>query len=162
LICSSTADALVRSRREYPEHPLVGVGGFIHKDGRVLLIRRKFEPNRGRWAPPGGLLEVGEDPQEAAKREVREELGLEVEVEGLLQVANEVIKDDGGRIKFHFVLIDYLMRPLGEKITLNEESDEFTWFEPSAVEGLNATANTKLITKKFVEVMEDRRRTKVA
>jgi ADP-ribose pyrophosphatase YjhB (NUDIX family) len=148
----------VRSRREYPEHPLVGVGGFIHREGRVLLIRRKFEPNKGRWAPPGGLLEVGEDPQEAAQREVREELGLEVEVEGLLQVANEVIRDDEGRIKFHFVLIDYLMKPLGEKITLNEESDEFDWFEPSAVEGLNATANTKLITKKFGEIMEERRR----
>ena len=111
--------------------------------------------------PARGLLEVGEDPQEAAQREVREELGLEVEVEGLLQVANEVIKDDGGRIKFHFVLIDYLMRPLGEKITLNDESDEFAWFEPSAVEGLNATANTRLITKKFGEVMNERRQTKV-
>ena len=75
-------DPQVRSRREYPEHPLVGVGGFIHKEGKVLLIRRKFEPNKGRWAPPGGLLEVGEDPEEAARREVREELGLEVEVEG--------------------------------------------------------------------------------
>ena len=148
----------MRSRREYPEHPLVGVGGFVHKDGKVLLIRRKFEPNKGRWAPPGGLLELGEDPEEAARREVREELGLEVEVEGLLQVANEVIKDEEGRIKFHFVLIDYLMRPLGEKITLNEESDGFDWFEPSAVEGLNATVNTKLITRRYVEVMKERRK----
>ena len=148
----------VRSRREYPEHPLVGVGGLIHKDGKVLLIRRKFEPNKGRWTPPGGLLEVGEDPQEAAQREVREELGLEVEVEGLLHVANEVIKDDEGRVKFHFVLVDYLMRPLGEKVTLNEESDEFAWFEPSAIEGLNSTANTKLIARKYVEAMARRER----
>jgi 8-oxo-dGTP diphosphatase len=148
----------VRSRREYPEHPLVGVGGFVHKDGKVLLIRRKFEPNRGRWAPPGGLLELGEDPEEAARREVREELGLEVEMEGLLQVANEVIRDEEGRIKFHFVLIDYLMRPLGEKITLNEESDGFDWFEPSAVEGLNTTANTKVITRRYVEAMRERRK----
>jgi len=148
----------VRSRREYPEHPLVGVGGFIHREGKVLLIRRKFDPNKGRWAPPGGLLEVGEDPEQAARREVREELGLEVEMEGLLQVANEVIKDEEGRIKYHFVLVDYLMRPLGEKITLNEESDEYAWFEPSAVEGLETTANTKLITRKFAEVMKERRR----
>ena len=156
LIRSSTVIGRVRSRREYPEHPLVGVGGFIHREGKVLLIRRKFEPNKGRWAPPGGLLEVGEDPQEAAKREVWEELGLEVEVEGLLQVANEVIKDEEGRVKFHFVLIDYLMKPLGERITLNEESDAFDWFEPSAVEGLNATANTKLIARKYREDVEGR------
>ena len=144
----------MRGSREYPEHPLVGVGGFIHRDGRVLLIRRRFEPNRGRWAPPGGLLEVGEDPQEAARREVREELGLEVEVEGLLQVANEVIRDEQGRVRFHYVLIDYLMRPIGEEITLNEESDEFAWFEPSAVEGLDATANTKLIARRYAERMK--------
>jgi len=144
----------MRGSREYPEHPLVGVGGFIHRDGRVLLIRRRFEPNRGRWAPPGGLLEVGEDPAEAARREVREELGLEVEVEGLLQVANEVIRDEQGRVRFHYVLIDYLMRPLGEEITLNEESDGFAWFEPSAVEGLDATANTKLIARRYAERMK--------
>jgi ADP-ribose pyrophosphatase YjhB (NUDIX family) len=137
--------------REYPEHPLVGVGGFIHKDGKVLMIRRKFEPNKGRWSLPGGLLEVGEDPEEAAKREVREELGLEVVTEGLLQVANEVIKDEQGRVKYHFILVDYLMRPLGDKITLNEESDEYAWFEPSAIEQLNTTNNTRMIVRKYVE-----------
>ena len=147
----------MRSRREYPEHPLVGVGGFIHRDGKVLLIRRRFDPNKGRWAPPGGLLEVGEDPQEAARREVREELGLEVEVEGLLQVANEVIRDEEGRVKFHYVLVDYLMKPLGERITLNEESDAFAWFEPAEVEGLDATANTKLIARRYAETVGGRR-----
>jgi 8-oxo-dGTP diphosphatase len=140
--------------REYPEHPLVGVGGFIHKEGKVLMIKRKFEPNKGRWSLPGGLLEVGEDPEEAAKREVREELGLEVAVEGLLQVANEVIPDDAGRVRYHFVLVDYLMKPLGDKITLNEESEEYAWFEPSAVEGLNTTNNTRLIVKKYLEMRD--------
>jgi 8-oxo-dGTP diphosphatase len=137
--------------REYPEHPLVGVGGFIHRDGKVLLIKRKFEPNKGRWSLPGGLLEVGEDPEEAAKREVREELGIEVVTEGILQVANEVIKDGQGRVRYHFVLVDYLMRPLGDKITLNEESEEYAWFEPSAVEELNTTKNTRIIVRKYVE-----------
>jgi 8-oxo-dGTP diphosphatase len=141
--------------REYPQHPLVGVGGFIHKEGKVLMIKRKFEPNKGRWSLPGGLLEVGEDPEEAAKREVREELGLEVAVEGLLQVANEVIPDASGKVRYHFVLVDYLMKPLGDKITLNEESEEYAWFEPSAVEGINTTNNTRLIVKKYLE-MRDR------
>ena len=130
------------------------MGGFIHKDGKVLMIRRKFEPNKGRWSLPGGLLEVGEDPEEAAKREVREELGLEVVTEGLLQVANEVIKDEQGRVKYHFILVDYLMRPLGDKITLNEESDEYAWFEPSAIEQLNTTNNTRMIVRKYVELSD--------
>lgn len=135
--------------REYPAHPLVGVGGFVHKEGKVLLIKRKFDPNKGKWALPGGLLELGEDPEEAAKREVREETGLEVSVEGLLQVANEVIKDDSGRVKYHFVLVDYLMKPLGDRITLNEESEEFGWFAPGAVEELDTTKNTRLIVERY-------------
>ncbi len=157
LIRSSTGELTVRSRREYPEHPFVGVGGFVHRDGKVLLIKRKFEPNRGKWAPPGGLLEVGEAPEEGARREVREELGLEVEVERLLHVANEVIRDGEGKIKFHFVLIDYLMRPLGEKVTLNDESEEFGWFNPSEIGRIDTTANTMLVARKYAETMGKQR-----
>lgn len=124
---------------------------MVHKDGSILLIKRRFEPNKGRWSLPGGLLEVGEDPAEAARREVREELGLEVELEGLFQVANEVIRDDVGRVKYHFVLIDYLMTPLGEKITLNEESEEYRWFLPSAIKEIETTENTRKIARRFAE-----------
>ena len=130
---------------------MVGVGGLIHRDGAILLIRRKFEPNKGRWSLPGGLLEIGEDPEEAAKREVMEELGLAVEVECLFQVANEVIRDDAGAVRYHFILIDYLMDPKGDLITLNEESDEYRWFPAEVVEGLNASDNTKGIAKKFMQ-----------
>lgn len=124
---------------------------MIHKQGRVLMVRRRFEPNKGRWSLPGGLVEVGEAPEDAARREVREELGLEVVVESLLQVANEVIKDDQGRVRYHFILVDYLMRPLGGEIVLNEESEEFAWFEPSAVAALDTTENTRKIIAKFIE-----------
>ena len=140
-----------RSRREYPDRPMLGVGGFIHRDGLVLLILRRFEPNKGRWTLPGGLLELGEAPEEAARREVREELGIEVELEGVLQVANEVIRDEQGRVRYHFVLIDYLMSPLRGEIKLNDESEEYRWFKAEEVESLNTTANTKLIARKYLE-----------
>jgi len=130
----------------------VGVGGFIHdRQGRVLMLKRRFEPNKGRWSLPGGLVEVGETLEEAARREVKEELGLEVAIDGLMQVADEVIRDDEGRVKYHFVLVDYLMRPLGDKITVNEESEAFAWFEPEEVARLDVTKNTRLIFEKFVE-----------
>lgn len=130
---------------------MVGVGGLIHREGAILLIKRRFDPNKGRWSLPGGLLEIGEDPEEAAKREVTEELGLSVEVEGLFQVANEVIRDDAGAVRYHFVLIDYLMIPKGDLITLNEESDEYRWFPAGDVEGLDTSDNTKHIAKKFIQ-----------
>ncbi len=96
-------------------------------------------------------MEVGEDPAEAARREVREELGVEVEMEGLFQVANEVIRDDAGKVRFHFVLIDYLMTLRSDRITLNEESEEYRWFNAGDVERLNTSDNTKNVARKFIE-----------
>ncbi|MDA4123113.1 MAG: NUDIX hydrolase [Thaumarchaeota archaeon] len=143
------------NRREYPEHPLVGVGGLIQDEGSILLIKRKFEPNKGKWSLPGGLLETGEDPEEGARREVREELGLEVKVEGFFSLANEVIRDDRGQVKYHFILLDYLMRQLGGEITLNEESEEFRWFQVGEVERLDTTENTKIVARKLLKVLQN-------
>lgn len=135
--------------REYPAHPLVGVGALIHSGGKVLLIKRRFEPNRGKWSLPGGSLETGESLEEGCRREVREELGLELGALELLQVAEEIIPDAKGRTRFHFILVDFLASPKGKKVTLNEESDEFRWVTPAQAVRLETTANTKLILKKF-------------
>jgi 8-oxo-dGTP diphosphatase len=143
---------VVGSSREYPAHPLVGVGALIHdREGCVLLIKRRFEPNKGKWSLPGGLLETGESLVEAGKREVREELGVEIETEGLFLVSEEIIKDDTGRTRFHFILVDYLasLKPEGAAITLNEESESFAWFKPAEVGRLETTENTRRIVEKY-------------
>ena len=67
-------------RRQYPERPIVGVGAVIVQDGKVLVVKRKYEPLAGRWSLPGGTLELGETLEEGVAREMREETGLEVEV----------------------------------------------------------------------------------
>ena len=138
--------------REYPAHPLVGVGALVHDSaGRVLLIKRKFEPNKGRWSLPGGLLETGETLVEAGKRETREELGVEIEVEELFQVSEELIRDAEGKTRYHFVLVDFLAKvsPEGATITLNEESEAFKWFDPEQVDALEASENTRAIVGKY-------------
>jgi ADP-ribose pyrophosphatase YjhB (NUDIX family) len=144
----------VRKDREYPAHPLVGVGALVHdEEGRVLLIKRRFEPNKGRWALPGGLLETGETLVYAGRREVREELGVEIEVEEFFQVSEEIIKDAEGKARFHFVLVDFLAKlpPGGATITLNEESESFKWFEPELVETLAVSENTRIIVRKYLK-----------
>ncbi len=142
----------MRSSREYPAHPLVGVGALIHDGrGRVLLVKRRFEPNKGRWSLPGGLLETGETLLEAGKREVREELGVEMEIEGLFQVSEEMVRDDEGRARFHYVLVDFLASlPRGAKITLNSEAESFAWFKTEEVERLGTSENTKRIVEKYL------------
>jgi 8-oxo-dGTP diphosphatase len=139
----------VRKDREYPAHPLVGVGALIHDlEGRVLLIKRRFEPNEGRWSLPGGLLETGERLIDAGRREVREELGVEIEVEELFHVSEDL----EGETRFHFILVDFLatLKPEGASITLNEESEAFMWYAPSQVEPLETTENTRRIVEKYL------------
>ena len=68
-----------RVKRDYPEHPIIGVGAVIVQAGRVLLVRRDTEPLRGEWSVPGGMLELGEKLRDGVRREVLEETGLEVE-----------------------------------------------------------------------------------
>ena len=99
--------------REYPATPFVGVGAVIVHDNRVLLIRRGQPPLLGEWSLPGGVLECGETLRQATIREAREETGLAVEVGEMLGVYERIILSDNGRVRYHYVLIDYLCRPAG-------------------------------------------------
>ena len=66
--------------------PVVAVVALVIRDGRALMVRRTMDPERGKWAFPAGYLDYGEDPREAAAREVREETGIEVRVTRLIDV----------------------------------------------------------------------------
>jgi ADP-ribose pyrophosphatase YjhB (NUDIX family) len=96
------------SGREYPARPIVGVGGVVFIEGRVLLIKRRFEPLAGRWSLPGGVLEVGETLSEGLAREMKEETGLDVDVGPVVDVFDRITRDEAGRARFHYVLADYL------------------------------------------------------
>src|SRR5271165_6220015 len=97
-------------KREYPDAPLVGVGAIIIEDGRVLLVKRGHPPLLGDWSIPGGVLEVGETVREGAIREAREETGLVVVPEEFLGVYDRVLRDSDGRVRYHYVLVDFLCR----------------------------------------------------
>ena len=96
--------------REYPERPIVAVGGIVVRDGQVLLVERGREPSVGRWTIPGGAVRVGERLQEAVARELREECGVEVEVGPVVEILDRVVRDGAGRVRFHYVIVDYLAR----------------------------------------------------
>jgi 8-oxo-dGTP diphosphatase len=108
---------IMASSREYPERPLVGVGGVVIDSGRALLIRRASEPLRGEWSIPGGMLELGETLEQGVARELLEETGLQVRVLELIEVFERIVYapngesaggDDLGRPRFHYVIADYL------------------------------------------------------
>jgi ADP-ribose pyrophosphatase YjhB (NUDIX family) len=115
-------------KREYPESPLVGVGAVIVQENRVLLIQRGTPPLLGEWSLPGGVLECGEALREAAVREAREETGLLVETGELLGVYERVIRGDDGRVRYHYVLIDFLCRPVGGDLQAGSDAADVRWF----------------------------------
>jgi len=91
---------------------VVGVGGVVLRDGKVLLVRRGKEPLKGRWVIPGGTVELGETLQEAVEREVREETGIEVRAREVLLVFDR-IERSGEAVDYHYVIIDYLCEDVG-------------------------------------------------
>ncbi|MFZ0640279.1 MAG: NUDIX hydrolase, partial [Candidatus Acidiferrales bacterium] len=94
--------------REYPERPIVAVGGVVIHDSQVLLIRRGQPPLKGRWSIPGGILEVGETIAEGIERELKEETGIEVRVLELIEIYEKVLRDEDNQPQYHFVILDYL------------------------------------------------------
>ena len=94
-------------KREYPESPIVGVGGVIFDGASVLLAKRGQEPAKGTWSLPGGAVELGEKLIDALKREIREEIGIEIQVGGLIRVLDRIIRDEERRVRYHYVIVDY-------------------------------------------------------
>lgn len=102
-------------------HPVVGVGVALVEDGKVLLVRRGRDPGRGLWAVPGGKVQSGERMRDAARREMREETGLDVEVGEVLWVGEHIEGDD------HIVLIDFVGRLIGGDLEAGDDADEVRW-----------------------------------
>lgn len=113
-------------KREYPAHPIVGVGGVVIRDNYVLLIRRGREPLKGEWSIPGGMLELGESMEDGVKREVLEETGLKIIPIEVLTVFDRIQKN-GGRVRYHYVIVDYLCRPTGGRLKSGSDVLDARW-----------------------------------
>jgi ADP-ribose pyrophosphatase YjhB (NUDIX family) len=95
--------------RQYPIVPLVGVGVMLTRDNSLLLVKRKFDPDAGYWAIPGGHLDLGEGTENAAEREAYEETGFIVKVSRLAGIIDKIMYDDDGKVEYHYVLINYFV-----------------------------------------------------
>ena len=118
--------------REYPEAPIVGVGAVVVDQGRVLLVQRGREPMKGKWSLPGGMLELGESLTEGVLREIREETGLTVEVLELIDLLDRVHRQaspEGERVRYHYVIADYLCRVVGGALQAASDADAVRWVE---------------------------------
>lgn len=94
------------SPREYPTRPILGVGVVVQKDDCILLVQRGQEPGRGMWSLPGGGVELGERLEDAARREVQEECGIDIDLGEVIQAFDLILRDDAGRVQYHYVIVD--------------------------------------------------------
>lgn len=140
---------MILHKRLYPEAPIVGVGAVIVKDNKVLLIRRAGEPGRGLWSIPGGLVELGERIKDAVRREVKEETGLDVKIDKLANVTEIITKDEKGRIKFHYVIIDFFAIPLRGKLKPSSDALEAKWVEFKDLKKYSLTKTVEELFKKL-------------
>ena len=128
--------------RDYPPYPLVGVGVVIWKADRILLIERAGSPDKGRWSLPGGGQELGETVRAAARREIREETGLDIRLGAVIDVVDSIVRDDNGSVRHHYTLIDFAAR--WQAGTARPASDVAAchWADPGDLEryGLRRTA----------------------
>lgn len=132
-------------KREYPEAPIAGVGAVIvggaTEEPKVLLIRRAQEPLKGQWSLPGGAVELGETLEDAIRREVLEETGLAVEVVDVVKAFDRIVRDADGRVRFHYVLVDFLCRVAGgvdceSVVACATDALEARWAGPAELDGL--------------------------
>ncbi len=96
------------SPNEYPERPVPAVSALVFRDGAVLLVKRRDEPSRGLWSPPGGSLELGETVEAAAAREALEETGVTARPVRVVGVRDVIVTDSGSSIRWHYVLFAVL------------------------------------------------------
>ena len=155
------------SSREYPERPVVGIGGVIIDQSRTVLIRRGSEPLRGEWSIPGGTLELGESLQEGVARELLEETGIEVRVLDLIEVFDRIFLEDGstsakvnGRPRFHFVIVDYLCERLGGEPRAGSDVTDVAFAREGELSQYHLTETATRVLKKAFAMDRARHGTK--
>ena len=136
-------------KREFPDHPVVGVGGVVIRGGSVLLIRRGREPLKGQWSIPGGLLELGEELAAGVRRELKEETGLEVEPLEALAVFDRIFRE-GSRVRYHYVIVDYACRWKRGRLRPASDVLDARWVRREDLPHYNLTEMaTKVVVESF-------------
>lgn len=141
-------------KRLYPDQPVVGIGAVIIRNGEIALIKRGNEPSKGKWTIPGGLVELGEILETAVIRETKEETLLDIENPQLIDVVDNVDLDEHGKVKYHYIIIDYLVHVKAGNIQAASDAEELRWVPFDEVENYNLTASFRVFFRENRKKLE--------
>ncbi len=152
--------------REYPDRPVVGIGGVVIENERALLIKRGSEPLLGQWSIPGGTLELGESLQQGVARELLEETGLEVRVLDMIEAFDRIFLDaaaansnDRSRPKYHYVIVDYLCERLAGKAQAGSDVTDIAYATEQELEKFQMTSTAMRVLHRAFAMDRGRRKT---
>ena len=148
--------ACLAENREYPERPVVAVGGVVVSDARVLLVRRAQPPLEGRWSIPGGILELGETIAQAIERELMEEAGVQVSPLELIEIYEKVLRLPNQPPQYHFVILDYLCELKDGNAQPGSDVTEVAWSAEEELDRFNLTTEAKRIVKRAFAMARER------
>lgn len=129
--------------------PDCAVGAIVLHEGRILLVRRDREPARGRWSLPGGRVMLGETLAEACTREIREETGIDIDVDGVAGIAERIVRADDTSVEHHYVIIDYYAVPRNTDVTAGDDASDARWVPVGELAGYDLTSG-------LIEFLSDR------
>jgi 8-oxo-dGTP diphosphatase len=141
--------------RQYPARPVVGVGAVILRDGQVVIVKRRYEPLAGRWSLPGGTLELGETLEAGVIREMREETGLDVDVGPVIEVFDRIMLDEERRVRYHFVLVDYLCWPVGGELRAGSDVHQAIFIDPTRLGPYALTEKAQAVIERGIELARE-------
>ena len=135
------------SSREYPDRPFCGVGVVCFKGDQVLLVKRAKPPIRSEWSIPGGGQELGETTRETALRELKEETNIDACLIGLVDVVDSIIRDDAGRIQFHYTLADFAAEWVAGEAVPDDDVSDARWAQIAEIGTLGLWPETVRIIR---------------
>ena len=143
-----------RTDRLYPARPMVGVGAVVWDGKQVLLERRGKPPAQGRWSLPGGLIEVGETAEDAVRREVSEECSIEVAVGPVLGLFEPIERDRDGRVRYHFVVVDFLAYYRSGECRAGDDAADLCWVPPEDLDRFALLPATRSMIDRAVTLLK--------
>jgi len=128
------------SDRLYPSRPILAASVAVLREGRILLAARGKPPSEGLFSLPGGMVETGETLGEAALRELREEVGVEARLIGLIAPVEFIERDEKGHIRHHIVIAAHAARWASGEPQTGPEAKEIRWITERDIAALPMTA----------------------